>query len=84
MCFLVCVELRHVVIKTKSKSTQDSVTQNKTKITFDTVPAVTHNTMSYGLSGVSQLFGHRNDVLINNCEITQTRVELLLSYPRME
>ena len=84
MCFLVCVELRHVVIQTKSKSTQDSVTQNKTKITFDTVPAVTYKAMSYGLSDVRQLFGHRNDVLINNCEITQTRVELLLSYPRIE
>ena len=82
MCFLVCVELRHVVIQTKS--TQDSVTQNETKGTFDTVPTVTHNTMSYGLSDVSQLFGDRNDVLINNCEITQTRVELLLSYPRIE
>ena len=57
-----CVELRHVVIQTKS--TQDSVTQNETKGTFDTVPAVTHNTMSYGLSDVRQLFGHRYDVLI--------------------
>mgnify|MGYP001804367580 FL=1 len=62
MCLLVCVEMRHVVIQTES--TQDSVTQIETKGTFDTVPAVTLNTMSYGLSDVRQLFGHRYDVLI--------------------
>ena len=62
MCLLVCVEMRHVVIQTEI--TQDSVTQNETKGTFDTVPAVTHDTMSYGLSDVRQLFGHRYDVLI--------------------